>query len=102
LFSISLCYGIQSVIHFVPLINLDQWYHSGLLFICFSLCMSSTRSGYKKLGLEPLEPLQDWPRRTRPQPMGDTKKDDGAGDPFKMLLEEALARQRNETMDIFA
>jgi hypothetical protein len=34
--------------------------------------------------------------------MGDEKKDDGAGDPFKMLLEEALARQRNEMMDNFA
>jgi hypothetical protein len=34
--------------------------------------------------------------------MGDEKKDDGAGDPIKMLLEEALARQRNEMMDNFA
>ena len=34
--------------------------------------------------------------------MGDEKKDDGAGDPFKMLLEEALAQQRNEMMDKFA
>jgi hypothetical protein len=25
------------------------------------------------------------------KPMGDEKKDDGAGDPFKMFLEEALA-----------
>ena len=31
--------------------------------------------------------------------MGDEKKDDGARDPIKMLLEEALARQRNEIMD---
>jgi hypothetical protein len=79
LFSISLCYCIQYVIHFVPLINMDQWYQSGLLFICFSLCMSPTRSGYKKLGLEPVEPLQDR-----------EKKYDGAGDPFKMFLEESL------------
>jgi hypothetical protein len=56
---ISMCYCIQSVIHFVPLINPDQWYQSGLLFIYFSSCMSPTRSGYKKLGLEPVEPLQD-------------------------------------------
>jgi hypothetical protein len=33
--------------------------------------------------------------------MGDKKKDDGAGDPFKMFLEEALARQRNKMMDNF-
>lgn len=35
------------------------------------------------------------------QPMGDEKKDGGAGDPIKMLLEEALARQRKEMMDNF-
>jgi hypothetical protein len=35
------------------------------------------------------------------KPMGDEKKDDGAGDPIKMLLEEALARQRNKMMDNF-
>jgi hypothetical protein len=34
--------------------------------------------------------------------MGDEKKDDGVGDPFKMLLKEALARQRNEMMEKFA
>jgi hypothetical protein len=34
--------------------------------------------------------------------MGDEKKDGGVGDPFKMLLEEALGRQRNEMMDNFA
>jgi hypothetical protein len=33
--------------------------------------------------------------------MGDEKKDDGAGDPFKMLLEEALVQQRNEIMENF-
>jgi hypothetical protein len=33
--------------------------------------------------------------------MGDEKKDDGAGDPIKMFLEEALVRQRNEMMDNF-
>jgi hypothetical protein len=54
--------------------------------------MSSTRSGYKKLGIEPVEPLQYQPRRARQQPMGDENKDDGVGDPFKMLIEEALVR----------
>jgi len=33
--------------------------------------------------------------------MGDENKDDGARDPFKMLLKEALMRQRNEMMDNF-
>jgi hypothetical protein len=34
--------------------------------------------------------------------MGDKKKYYGARDPLKMFLEEALARQRNETMENFA
>jgi hypothetical protein len=34
--------------------------------------------------------------------MGEENKDDGVGDPFKMLLEEALPQQRNKMMDIFA
>jgi hypothetical protein len=33
--------------------------------------------------------------------MGNEKKDDGVGDPFKMLLEEYLTRQRNKMMDSF-
>jgi hypothetical protein len=62
-----------------------------LVFIYFSSCMSSKRSGYKKLGLEPVKPLQDRSRQARKQPMGDENKDDGARYPFKMLLEESLA-----------
>jgi hypothetical protein len=34
--------------------------------------------------------------------MGEEKRDDGAGDPFKLLLEEALSRKRNKMMDNFA
>ena len=34
--------------------------------------------------------------------MGDENKDDGVGDPFKMLLEESLARKRNEMIENFA
>jgi hypothetical protein len=41
-------------------------------------------------------------RRARQQPMWDEKKYDGAGDPIKMLLEEALVRQRNKMIDNFA
>jgi hypothetical protein len=53
--------------------------------------MSPTKSGYKKLGLEPIKLLQDHPCRARQKPMGDKNKDDGAGDPFKMFLEESIA-----------
>jgi hypothetical protein len=34
--------------------------------------------------------------------MWDKKKYDGARDPFKLFLEEDLARQRNKMMDNFA
>jgi len=34
--------------------------------------------------------------------MVDEKKDEGAGDPIKILLKEALKQQRNATMDNFA
>jgi hypothetical protein len=34
--------------------------------------------------------------------MGEEKRDDWAGDPFKLLLEEALSQQRNEMMHKFA
>ena len=64
--------------------------------------MSPTRSGYKKLGLESVDPLQDQSLQARQQPMGDENKDDGVGDPFKIFLEESLSRQRNEMMDNFA
>ena len=34
--------------------------------------------------------------------MGDEEKDEGTEDPIKMLLEEALEKQRNAMMDNFA
>ena len=64
--------------------------------------MSPTRLGYKELGLELVEPLQDQPLKSRWPPMTDEKNDEGAGDPIKILLEEALERQRNMIMDNFA
>jgi len=64
--------------------------------------MSPTRSGYKDLGLELVEPLQDQPCKSRWPPMADEKKDEGAGDPIKIFLKEALERQRNAMMDKFA
>jgi hypothetical protein len=69
---------------------MNQWYQSSLLFIYFSSCISSTRSRYTNLGLEPIEPLPDRLHRARQQPMGDKNKYDGARDPIKMFLEEAI------------
>jgi hypothetical protein len=71
----------------------DHWYQSGMLFICFSLCMSLTRSQYKKFGVEPVKPLQHQLCRTRTKIMEDNKKYDGVGYPFKMLLEESLVQK---------
>jgi hypothetical protein len=95
-------YCIQYVNQLVPLLNKNQWYQSGMLFIYFSSCMSPTRSGYKKLGLEPIDPLPYQLHQDRKKTMGDENKDDGAEDYIKILLEEALAQQRNEMMDNFA
>jgi hypothetical protein len=64
--------------------------------------MSPTRYGYKKLGLEPVKRLQDRSHHARQKLMGDENKYDGARDPFKLLLEEGLARQRNKMMENFA
>ncbi len=60
------------------------------------------RSGYKELGLELVEPLQDQPRKSQQPPMADEKKDEGAGDPIKILLEETLERQRKGILDSFS
>jgi hypothetical protein len=64
--------------------------------------MSPTRLGYKELGLDLVEPLQDQPRKPWRLPKGEEKKYKGAGNPIKMLLEEALEKQRNAMMDNFA
>ena len=95
-------YCIHYINNFVMLLNLDQWYQRNRLFIYFSSCISPTRSGYKKLGLELVKPLQYQPCRAQKQPMGDEKKDDGVGDPIKMFLEEALTQKRKKMMDNFA
>jgi len=54
------------------------------------------------LGLKLVDLEKDHPQRPKPPPMAKERIDDGAGDPIKMFLEEALARQRNEMMDNFA
>jgi hypothetical protein len=54
--------------------------------------MSPTRFRYKKLGLEPVEPLKDRSTSTKPNnSWGSEKKDDGLGDALKNFQEEALA-----------
>jgi hypothetical protein len=64
--------------------------------------MSPTRLEYKDLGLE-LVSLEDksscMPMKP---PMAGENKYDGIGDPFKLLIEEALTQHKNEMMDSFA
>ena len=48
------------------------------------------KSGYKELGIDLVEPLQDQPRKPGWMPMGEEKKDEGVGDPIKIFLEEGL------------
>ena len=60
------------------------------------------RSGYKELGFDLVEPLQDQPHKPRRSPMPKEKKDKGARDPIKILLVEALEKQRNAMMDKFS
>jgi hypothetical protein len=63
--------------------------------------MSPTRSEYKELRLE-LVSLEEKISCTPKRPlMAGEKKDDGTGDPFKFLIEEAVTQQRNEMMDSF-
>jgi hypothetical protein len=60
------------------------------------------RSEYKELGLE-LVSLEEKRSCTPKRPlMVGENKDDRTGDPFKLLIEEALRQQRNEIMDSFA
>ena len=64
--------------------------------------MSPTRSGYKELGLDLVEHLQDQPHKPQQPPMEEEKWYEGVGDLIKILLEEALEKQRNMMMDNFA
>jgi hypothetical protein len=52
--------------------------------------MPPTRSGYKELGLELLEPLKYHPRKYQWPPMVEEKRDEGVGDPIHLFLEESL------------
>jgi hypothetical protein len=53
------------------------------------------------LGLELVLLEDNCTRQPKRPPMAEEKRDDKARDPFKMLLEEALVRHRNEMMDNF-
>jgi len=52
--------------------------------------MSPTRSWYKESGLELVEPIQDQTSKPQRPSMAEEKKDGGARDLFKILLEETF------------
>jgi hypothetical protein len=64
--------------------------------------MSPTRSRYRELGLESILFEDNHSHHPKRPPMAEENRDEGAGVPSKMLLEESLVRQRNEMMDNFA
>jgi hypothetical protein len=66
-----------------------------------SQCMSPTRSGYKELGIKLVSLDEKSSRMPKKPSMVGENKDDGIGEPFKLLLEEALVQQRNTMMDNF-
>jgi hypothetical protein len=53
--------------------NLDQWYHSNLLFVV-SLCMSPMRLGYWELGLELVELGEEHSYWSKQPPMIEEKR----------------------------
>jgi hypothetical protein len=92
---------VISLLSFHSKNNLDQWYQSRLLLIIFQ-CMSPTRSEYSKLGLELVSLEENHSRMPKKPSMVAEKKNDGAKDSINLLLEQALARQRDEMMENFS
>jgi hypothetical protein len=72
-------------------INPDQWYQSRLLLIIFQ-CMSSTRSEYRKLGLELFSLKENHSFTPKKPSMVKEKKNDREDDSINLLLEQALTR----------
>jgi hypothetical protein len=52
--------------------------------------MSLTQSWHRELGLELVSLEKNYSCTPKKPPMEGKNKDDGIGDPFKMLLEESL------------
>jgi hypothetical protein len=92
---------VISLLSFCSENNLDQWYQSRLLLIIFQ-CMSPMRSEYSKLGLELVSLEENRSRMPKKPSMVEEKKNGGAEDSINMLLEQALARQRDEMMENFS
>ena len=82
---------IYVLFHFV----LTEIHITGIIAICsliVSRCMSSARSGYRELGLELVSLGEDHSHCPKYPPIAEEKRDNGAGYPIKLLLEESLER----------
>jgi hypothetical protein len=64
--------------------------------------MSSTRSGYRELGLKLVSLEENLSHQPKWPPMVEEKRDARVEDPIKLFLMEALAQQRNEMLENFS
>jgi hypothetical protein len=64
--------------------------------------MSLTRSGYRELVLELVSLEENHSCQPKRPPMVEEKRDEGAKDPIKLFLVEALVQQRNEMLENFS
>jgi len=64
--------------------------------------MSLTRLGYRELGPELVSLKENFSRIPKRPSMVEERRDNGIGDPLKLLLKEALTQQRNKMMDNFS
>jgi hypothetical protein len=64
--------------------------------------MPLTRSEYRKLGLDLVSLKENHSHTPKKLSMVEEKKNGGVEDSINLLLEQALARQRDEMMEIFS
>lgn len=101
IFTIYLCFCLY--LYFILFLNRIYISDIRLVFsLSIFMCMSPMILGYKELGLELFEPLQDHPCQQWWPPMVEENKYQGVRYPIKILLKEALEWQMNEMMDKFA
>jgi hypothetical protein len=65
-------------------------------------CMSPTRSEYRNLGIKIVSLEENRSRMPKKPSMEKEKKNDGATNSINLLLEQALAPQRDEMMENFS
>jgi hypothetical protein len=64
--------------------------------------MSSTRLGYRELGIEIVSLKDNFSFQLKKPTMAEEKRNEGAKDPIKLFLTEALVKHRNKMLEIFS